>query len=94
MSEYQDTRPSFAQDKAFWIEYAGELEKKVESLQAECNQFSETWDKQQASIKSLQADVARYRDALEVLSTRGFMSFEQRAAYAAEALEPTTEKDE
>jgi chromosome segregation ATPase len=29
-----------------------------EALQAECNQFSETWDKQQASIKSLQAKLA------------------------------------
>ena len=32
MSEYQDTRPSLNQDKAYWIEYSEQLEKKVEVI--------------------------------------------------------------
>jgi len=32
MGEYQDTRPSFSQDKAYWIEYSEQLEKKVDEL--------------------------------------------------------------
>jgi septal ring factor EnvC (AmiA/AmiB activator) len=45
-------------------------DKRIDELEAECNQFSETWDKQQAEIRRLNAVLDRLGDEKKMVRIR------------------------